>query len=163
MRRIAGFTVATALLAASTGAAHAADTKPKPLDFTVRVDASPVAAQAPVTKWDAATRKWGVTLNLQQPDTRAANWNDIQAGAYYRITPSLRVGGAFAFGDQQPLPGPKAAAPEGVESLYGMAGESEGPPSGVPSWEELLRNNKDAFAWTGAKPEQYGERFIPNA
>ena len=111
-RRIAGFTVATALLAASAGVAHAADGKTKPLDFTVRVDASPVAAQAPVTKWDAATRKWGVTLNLQQPDTRAANWNDIQAGAYYRITPSLRVGGAFAFGAEQPQPGPKAAAPE---------------------------------------------------
>jgi len=30
-------------------------------------------------------------------------------------------------------------------------------------YEELLRHNKDAFAWTGAKPEQYGERFIPNA
>ncbi len=112
VRSIATFAIATAVLAASAGVAQAADAKAKPLDFTVRTDASAISPQAPVTKWDAAKGKWGVTLNLQQPDTRASNWNDIQAGAYYRITPSLRVGGAFAFGDQQPLPGPKPASPE---------------------------------------------------
>jgi len=106
--RIASFLAAAALVTAA-GAAHAADVKApaKPLDFTVRTDASAISPQASVTKWDAAKGKWGVTLNLQQPDSRASNWNDIQAGAYYRITPSLRVGGAFALGDQQPLPGPK--------------------------------------------------------
>src|SRR6266404_5030469 len=77
VRSIAGFVVATALLAASAGAAQAADSKVKPLDFTVRTDASAISPQAPVTKWDAAKGKWGVTLNLQQPDTRASNWNDI--------------------------------------------------------------------------------------
>ncbi|MFL5298212.1 MAG: NtrZ family periplasmic regulatory protein [Phenylobacterium sp.] len=113
-RPLIGLSLAIALVAASAGAARAADAKPaaKPLDFTVRTEASAVSPQAQVTKWDAAKGKWGVTLNLQQPDTRASNWNDIQAGAYYRITPSLRVGGAVAFGDQQPLLGPKPAAPE---------------------------------------------------
>ena len=112
-RAILGLTVATAMLAASAGAAQAAD-KSKPIDFTVRTDTSPIAPQAPTVKWDATVKgKWGVTLNLQQPDTRASNWNDVQAGAYYRITPSLRVGGAVAFGDQQPLPGAKPATPEG--------------------------------------------------
>jgi hypothetical protein len=117
VRRLAGFALATAILAAG-GAVHAAEApataaKSKPIDFTVRTDVSAIAPQAPVTKWDAAKGKWGVTLNLQQPDTRSTNWNDIQAGAYYRITPSLRVGGAVAFGDQQPLAGPKPATPEG--------------------------------------------------
>ena len=58
-------------------------------------------------KWDAAKGHWGVMLNVQQPEARAANANDIQAGAYYRITPSLRVGGALALGQEQVTPGVK--------------------------------------------------------
>ena len=111
VRRFALLVATTALLGAGGTAVRAADVKSKPLDFTVRTDASPITA--PVQKWDAAKGRWGVILNLQQPDTRPGNLNDIQAGAYYRITPSLRVGGAFALGDQQPLPGPKPSVPEG--------------------------------------------------
>ena len=123
VHRLASFAVAAAILAAA-GAAHAADSKTsKPIDFTVRTDTSAISPQAPVTKWDAAKGKWGVTLNLAQPDTRASNWNDIQAGAYYRITPSLRVGGAFAFGDQQPLPGPKPATPEAGQPRVQLEGK----------------------------------------
>jgi hypothetical protein len=114
IRRPARLAAAAAVLAAVGGVAHAADqkaaTKP-PLDFTVHLDQGALP-QAPSVKWDAEHKKWGFTLNLQQPDTRASTWNDIQAGAYYRITPSLRVGGAFALGDQQPAPGPKPASPE---------------------------------------------------
>ena len=113
-RRIASLVAATAMLAAWTGAAHAADQKAatKPLDFTVHMDPAGTSAQAPSVKWDAEHKKWGFTLNLQEPDTRASTWNDIQAGAYYRITPSLRVGGSLAFGDEQVTPGPKPAVPE---------------------------------------------------
>ena len=114
VRRAAIVAAATALVAAWAGCAQAADAKAgtKPLDFTVKMDAPGATPQAPTVKWDAEHKKWGFTLNLQQPDSRASTWNDIQAGAYYRITPSLRVGGAFALGsDQQPLPGPKPAAP----------------------------------------------------
>jgi hypothetical protein len=115
VRRLTRVVVATAALAACAGAAHAADPKAgtKPLDFTVHLDQPGTLPQAPMVKWDAEHKRWGFTLNLQQPDTRASTWNDIQAGAYYRITPSLRVGGAFALGDQQPLPGPKPGTPEG--------------------------------------------------
>ena len=115
VRSVIRVAAAAAVLAASAGVAHAADQKAAvkpPLDFTVHLDQVGASAQAPSVKWDAEHKKWGFTLNLQQPDTRASTWNDIQAGAYYRVTPSLRVGGAFALGDQQPLPGPKPAAPE---------------------------------------------------
>ena len=114
VRRIAVIAAAAASLAAWSGAAHAADPKAatKPMDFTVHMDGPGVLPQAPSVKWDAEHKKWGFTLNMQQPDTRASTWNDIQAGAYYRITPSLRVGGAFALGGQQPVPGPKPGAPE---------------------------------------------------
>ncbi|THD65546.1 NtrZ family periplasmic regulatory protein [Phenylobacterium sp.] len=87
-------------------------TSTKPLDFTVHADSSPLSG-AQMLKWDyAAKGRWGVTLNLQQPDTRQTTLNDIQAGAYYKITPALRVGGAFAFGDQQPIQGPKPNTPD---------------------------------------------------
>ena len=118
VRSIVRAAAAVAVLAASASAAHAADPKAadkagaKPLDFSVHMDQAGTSAQAPSVKWDAEHKKWGFTLNLQQPDTRASTWNDIQAGAYYRITPSLRVGGAFALGGQQPLPGPKPGVPE---------------------------------------------------
>ena len=109
VRKIAKLVATTALLGAVCGAAHAADKSgAKPMDFTVHTETSPLSPGSQVMKWDAARGHWGVMLNVRQPDTRAATANDIAAGAYYRITPSLRVGGSLAFGDQQVAPGPKA-------------------------------------------------------
>ncbi len=122
VRGFAMLVATTALLGALGGAAQAAPatgtapaqaTPAKPIDFTVHADtSSPISAGTQVMKWDAAKGRWGLTLNLQQPDTRQTTLNDIQAGAYYKITPALRVGGAFAFGDQQPIPGPKPNTPD---------------------------------------------------
>jgi len=129
VRRFAMLVAATALLGAVSGAAQAApaattatatasnatvqSTAAKPIDFTVHADtSSPITAGTQVLKWDAAKGRWGLTLNLQQPDARQTTLNDIQAGAYYKITPALRVGGAFAFGDQQPIQGPKPNTPD---------------------------------------------------
>jgi hypothetical protein len=117
VRRIAVLVAATALFGAAGGAVQAAPaptasastaaaTVTKPIDFTVRADSSPISG-SPVMKWDAAKGHWGVMLNMQQPEARAATANDIQAGAYYRITPSLRVGGALALGQEQVTPGVK--------------------------------------------------------
>jgi hypothetical protein len=112
VRKVAMLVATTALIGAVGGAAQAADPKAatKPMDFTVHAETSPIGPGAQVMKWDAARGHWGVMLNIQQPEARAATANDIQAGAYYRITPSLRVGGSLAFGDQQVAPGPKANA-----------------------------------------------------
>jgi len=111
VRKVALLVAAAALMGGT--AARAADAKSsKPIDFTVRTETSPIAPGAQTVKWDAAKGRWGVTVNLQQPESRAATLNDIQAGAYYKITPSLRVGGAVAFGDQQLLPGPKPNTPD---------------------------------------------------
>ena len=110
VRRFATLVAMTALFGAACGAAYAADPKAatKPMDFTVHAETSPIAPGTQVMKWDAARGRWGVMLNVRQPESRAATANDIQAGAYYRITPSLRVGGSLAFGDQTLAPGPKA-------------------------------------------------------
>jgi hypothetical protein len=109
-RRISLALVASALLSAAAGGACAAD-KPKPMDFTVRYEPTAAAPNAGhVMTWDAAKGRFGFTLNVQQPDARPAVANDIQAGAYFRVTPSLRVGGSVALGDQQLTPTPNAAA-----------------------------------------------------
>lgn len=95
-----------ALLGAAAGVAHAEDKAQAPLNLTLRTDPStlqPIGAKS--LKWDAAKGRWGVTLNLDEPNARPSTLNDVQAGAYYRVTPSLRVGGAVALGEQVVKPG----------------------------------------------------------
>lgn len=102
---------ATALLSAAAGSASAAD-KAKPVDFTVRSEPAAAAPDAGrILKWDAVKGRWGLTVNLQQPSERPSTLNDVQAGAYYRITPSLRVGGSVAFGQQELTPRANQARP----------------------------------------------------
>jgi hypothetical protein len=124
VRGFAVLAVATAVLGTVGGAAQAAtvpttpqaqSTDAKPMDFTVHPDSTPLASGAQGIKWDAAKGKWGVTLHLQQPETRETTLNDIQAGAYYKITPALRVGGAVAFGSQAVVPGPKPNTPDNTQ------------------------------------------------
>jgi hypothetical protein len=104
---------ASALLGVAGGVAQAADKPQQHLDFTVRSETSQVASSAVKSlKWDARKGRWGVTLNMDQTDARPSTLNDVQAGAYYRITPSLRVGGAVALGDEQLKPGPKKIGSE---------------------------------------------------
>ena len=115
VRTTAMLIAATALFGASAGVAQAADGKSKPIDFTVRTETSAITPGAQVLKWDAARGKWGLMLNMQQPDTRGTTASDIQAGAYYHITPSLRVGGAVAFGDEQTKPPPSKIGSEAAQ------------------------------------------------
>jgi hypothetical protein len=92
---------AAALLGAGAGAAQAAD-KGRPVDFTVRTEPTVIGPNAGRTfKYDASKGRFGFTLQMQQPDTRPVAPNDVQAGAYFRITPSIQVGGSVALGDQE--------------------------------------------------------------
>jgi hypothetical protein len=50
--------------------------------------------------WDQKGH-WGLKLDLSQPVGRDMQLRDVQAGAYFHITPSLRVGGAVALGDSE--------------------------------------------------------------
>lgn len=36
--------------------------------------------------------RWGIDFSLSQPQGRDAQWGDVAAGAYYRVSPRLRVG-----------------------------------------------------------------------
>jgi hypothetical protein len=67
-------------------------------------------------QWDQKGR-WGLKLDMIQPVGREMQLRDVQAGAYYRVTPSLRVGGAVSLsGGQVDQPDhntlPSAQAPQ---------------------------------------------------
>jgi hypothetical protein len=111
-RRLSVVILGAALMSAAAGGAWAGDKAVKPVDFTVK--AEPIAA-APhagvVTQWDARKGRFGFTVDMQQPGERPVVPNDVSAGAYFRITPTLRVGGAVALGDQQLTPRANQALP----------------------------------------------------
>ena len=48
--------------------------------------------------------RWGVRLDLEQPSGRPSDLRDLQAGAYLRLTPRIRVGGSVGFGDKFATP-----------------------------------------------------------
>ena len=50
-------------------------------------------------QWDERGR-WGVRLDLQNPVGRERELADVEAGAFLRLSPSLRVGGAMRFAEQ---------------------------------------------------------------
>ncbi len=52
--------------------------------------------------------KWGLKFDVSQPEARPSGLNDIDAGAFYKITPSVRVGGTLGFGEKT-----EAFKPEG--------------------------------------------------
>ena len=111
-RRMSVVLAAAALISAVGGGAYAADKAPKPLDFTVKSEPMTAAPNAGRnTKWDASKGRFGFTLDIQQPDGRPATPNDVSAGAYFRITPSVRVGGSVALGEQDLTPRRNQARP----------------------------------------------------
>jgi hypothetical protein len=52
-------------------------------------------------QWDSRKGHWGLKLDMDQSNIRDMGWNDVQAGAYYKVTPSLHVGGAFSMTSPQ--------------------------------------------------------------
>lgn len=94
-------------LSGSAGAAHAQQAKGRvtlqesvAARETLTPDQSQYTGQTTrkTLEWDEGN--WGVRLDLDQPVNRQMRPGDVQAGAYYRITPALRVGGAVSLGDK---------------------------------------------------------------
>jgi len=109
MVRSSGMAVAVFALAFASAAVDAhAQTKPKS-----RTDAAASQAFAEQGALSAKGRKslqwnsdgrWSLKLDQDQPVGREADWKDVEAGAYYRLTPSLRVGGSFGLGERKSDP-----------------------------------------------------------
>lgn len=101
--RVLGSLIGAAVIAGAASTAQAQAAKPKGLDFTVRNEATALSPQgtAKSLKFDTRKGRWGVTLNFDQPQARDATANDVQAGAYFRVTPKLRIGAVAALGEKE--------------------------------------------------------------
>jgi hypothetical protein len=65
-------------------------------DSTIPVNASP---QSKIYQWSLKGR-WGLKLDVNQDQAKPSGWNDVDAGAYFKISPSVRVGGSVGFGEK---------------------------------------------------------------
>jgi hypothetical protein len=118
--RVTALAVFAALLATGAAAtAHAETLKPIALVNTAATanttpasplpqftnEAQPWAAPAPRKTLQFDTKgRWGLRLDMDQLSNRETQWKDVAAGAFFRITPSLRVGGSVALTDKMASP-----------------------------------------------------------
>ena len=65
-------------------------------------------AQRRGLRWNDNGR-WGLNFNMNQPTGRETQWGDVEAGAFYSVTPRLSVGAAAGLGKPEQDP---ARAPE---------------------------------------------------
>lgn len=60
---------------------------------TAAASSPTVPSQRCALRWNDSGR-WGLNFNLKEPVGRETEWGDVEAGAYYRLSPRLRVGAA---------------------------------------------------------------------
>lgn len=84
-----------ALASVTTDAYAQARTRAPAVTLAEAASTTPAANQTARRglRWNDAGR-WGLNFNLKEPVGRDANWGDVEAGAYYRLSPRLRVGAA---------------------------------------------------------------------
>lgn len=64
----------------------------------VASEAAPLAPRKSL-QWDANGR-WTLKLDMDQPVGREMELKDMSAGAYFHITPSMRIGGSVGLADR---------------------------------------------------------------
>ncbi len=103
MRAIARLTAASACLLL-LGAASLAHAAPASQDLVAVADASgttqPFTVALPHKTYQFDSKHWGFRLDLDQPPNRQTEWKDVTAGAYFRISPSIKFGGSVGLGDK---------------------------------------------------------------
>lgn len=106
---IAGIAALALAGSATTALAQSAPAKPRPPSasdaFVVRGDFnlkdSGFGSQGRRTLvWDAKKGRWGLMLDISPRMGVDAQARDVEAGAFFRVTPQLRVGGAVGVGSQ---------------------------------------------------------------
>ena len=103
---------ATLVLLGTAGAAHAQSVRGDTVLVTdnltgVTLDEGQWGPQPVRHKLQWSGDKKGriiLELDLSQPVGRDMQFRDVQGGAYYRLTPSLRIGGAISLGDAPAVP-----------------------------------------------------------
>ncbi len=102
MKRFTGI-AATVVALAFAGVAVDAQAQTRPAAKS-RPQLQASAPAASPNDWGPAARRrslefntegrWGLKLDYDENTTRDQQWRDVEAGAYYRLSPSLRVGGS---------------------------------------------------------------------
>lgn len=104
---IAGLAAGLTLLAvADSASAQAAAARNRAPAVTL---SEAQAARAAATPSQSRLRftergRWGLDLNLSQPVGRESNLGDVEAGAYYRVNPRLRVGATAGLAEPEADP-----------------------------------------------------------
>jgi hypothetical protein len=112
---IAGMASGLALLAvadaaAAQTAAAPSRTRAPAVSLSEAQAARAAAAQTSASRLRFTERgRWGLDLNLSQPVGRDSNLGDVEAGAYYRVNPRLRVGATAGLAETESDP---ARAPQ---------------------------------------------------
>ncbi|MDZ4060312.1 MAG: hypothetical protein U1C75_03910 [Brevundimonas sp.] len=112
---IAGLAAGLTLLAmADVASAQAAGAPARARAPAVSLTDAPAARAAAAQPGSSRLRftergRWGLDLNLSQPVGRESNLGDVEAGAYYRVNPRLRVGAAAGLAEPESDP---ARAPQ---------------------------------------------------
>lgn len=105
---------ATVVALAFAGAAVDAQAQSRPAKPRPRLELTTPSPAASANDWGPQNRRrslelnsdgrWALKLDYDQPTTRDMQWRDVEAGAYYRVNPSLRVGGAVGLGSTSRAP-----------------------------------------------------------
>lgn len=110
---IAGLAAGLTLLAlADVASAQSSNTPARApaLSLTDAQAARAAAAQPGASRMRFTERgRWGLDLNLSQPVGRDSTLGDVEAGAYYRVNPRLRVGASAGLAEPESDP---ARAPQ---------------------------------------------------
>lgn len=112
-----GGIAAALVLAGVFGLADAASAQSRSTASTLNLTDAQRAQSAPIQSAQGQRRslrwvdggRWGLDFNLNQPVGREADWGDVEAGAYYRLSPRLRLGASAGLAPPRPDP---ARAPE---------------------------------------------------
>src|SRR5690606_27369292 len=101
-----GAALAVLTAAAASHAQSAASRVDTPTVTLSQAQSQAQSSQRRGLQWNA--NRWGLRLNLQQPVGRESEWSAVEAGAYYRLPPRRRAGGAVGLGE--PVRDPARAA-----------------------------------------------------
>jgi hypothetical protein len=55
-------------------------------------------------EWDAAKSRWGLKFDVEQQAGAVSEYKNVQAGAYFKLGQSLRVGAGVSLSDSQNNP-----------------------------------------------------------
>jgi len=113
MKRVlaAGISVTAVAFIAAAMPAYALNTQStktaKPAEATSAFNLTGIATesnaaqrqQSKIYQWSVKGR-WGLKLDVNQDEARPSGWNDVDAGAFYKVSPSVRVGGTVGFGEK---------------------------------------------------------------